>query len=312
MNEPVNSTPFIKASSQDQYGKKPLESWTGKVVGFDSQKDQIENGWGWRYKVRIMGDNSNIDNVTDDELSYAYVLLPTTAGSGGAFKLRSVRISQGDTVYGVRGGGGPTIILGVFTRTRSTTISDAPFGTKSGFYGDLEDNGIISGEFNEQVGPATPGGVPLINKSNRENPKDKVSEIGYDPNDDEIITDTQEKTNAKKNKTVMNVQNWAPGMPLTSELLTKLENAAANNEIDSEFYALALPQAVKQGLIDGDTAKVKEVTNRLKKDLLNLKTNIGDVDPATIKEIQKELESASGIDMTQTIEDLRNSFNRDK
>ena len=312
MTEPVNSTPFIKASIQDQYGKKPLENWFGKVVGFDSQKDQIENGWGWRYKVRIMGDNSDVDNVTDDQLSYAYSLLPTTAGSGGAYKLRSVRISQGDTVHGIRGPGGPLTITGVFPRTRNTILSDAPFGTKSGFYGDLEDNGIISGEFNEQVGPATPGGVPLINKSNRENPEDKVSEIGYDPNDDEIITDTQEKTNAKKNKTVMNVQNWVPGMPLTSELLTKLENAAANNEIDSEFYALALPQAVKQGLIDGDTAKVKEVTNRLKKDLLNLKTNIGDVDPATIKEIQKELESASGIDMTQTIDDLRNSFTRDK
>ena len=312
MTEPVNSTPFIKASIQDQYGKKPPEIWIGKVVGFESQKDQIENGWGWRYKVRIMGDNSDVDNVTDDQLSYAYSSLPTTAGSGGAYKLRSVRISQGDTVFGFRGGGGPTMIIGVLPRTRSTTLSDAPFGTKSGFYGDLEDNGIISGEFNEQVGPATPGGVPLINKSNRNNPKEKVSEIGYDPNDAEIITDTQEKTNAKKNKTVMNVQNWVPGMPLTSELLTKLENAAANNEIDSEFYALALPQAVKQGLIDGDTAKVKEVTNRLKKDLLNLKTNIGDVDPATIKEIQKELESASGIDMTQTIEDLRNSFNRDK
>ena len=102
MSEPVNSTPFIKASSQDQYGKKPLESWTGKVVGFDSQKDQIENGWGWRYKVRIMGDNSDVDNVTDDQLSYAYSLLPTTAGSGGA-ELRSVRISQGDTVFGFRG-----------------------------------------------------------------------------------------------------------------------------------------------------------------------------------------------------------------
>ena len=47
---------------------------------------------------------------------------------------------------------------------------------------------------------STTGGVPLINKSNRENPKDKVSEIGYDPNDAEIITDTQEKTNAKKIK----------------------------------------------------------------------------------------------------------------
>ena len=41
-----------------------------------------------------------------------------------------------------------------------------------------------------------------------------------------------------------------------SELLTKLENAIENNEIDPEFYALAL-QAVKQGLIDGDTAKVR-------------------------------------------------------
>ena len=41
-----------------------------------------------------------------------------------------------------------------------------------------------------------------------------MSEIGYDPNDAEIITDTQEKTNAKKNKTVMNVQNWVPGMLL--------------------------------------------------------------------------------------------------
>ena len=301
-----------KINDRSLYGKTPLESWVGTVVSYDAQKEQIEGGWGWRYKVRIMGDNSDVDNVTDDQLSYAYSSLPTTAGSGGAYKLRSVRISQGDTVHGIRGHGGPLTITGVFPRTRNTILSDAPFGTKSGFYGDLEDNGILSGEFNEQVGPATPGGVPLINKSNRENPKDKVSEIGYDPNDDEIITDTQEKTNAKKNKTVMNVQNWAPGMPLTSELLTKLENAAANNEIDSEFYALALPQAVKQGLIDGDTAKVKEVTNRLKKDLLNLKTNIGDVDPETIKEIQKEVESASGIDMTQTIEDLRNSFTRDK
>ena len=83
-----------------------LKSWTGKVVCFDSQKDQIDEGWGWRYKVRIMGDNSDNDTVDDGELSYAICLLPTTAGSGGAYKLRSVRISQGDMVYGVYGGDG--------------------------------------------------------------------------------------------------------------------------------------------------------------------------------------------------------------
>ena len=48
-----------------------------------------------------------------------------------------------------------TLILGVFPRTRSTTLSNDPFGTMSGFYGTLVNNGVISGEFNEQVGPAT-------------------------------------------------------------------------------------------------------------------------------------------------------------
>lgn len=305
MSEPVNSTPFIKASSQEQYGKKPLESWTGKVVGYESQKDQIENGWGWRYKVRIMGDNSNIDNVTDDELSYAYVLLPTTAGSGGAFKLRSVRISQGDTVYGVRGGGGPTIILGVFTRTRSTTISDSIFGTKSGFYGELENNGIISGEFNEQAGPATPGGVPLIDKSNRSDASEKVQDIGIDPNIEGTVSNTEEKTNAKKNNTKTNPEDWLPGMPLTSQLLSKLEDAATNNEIDPELYALAIPQAVKQGLLDGDTAKVKEITNQLKKDLFNLKTNFKDVSPETLRDIKLELESSTGIDLESAVDEIK-------
>ena len=190
MSESTSKTPFIKSSSQDQYGKKALQSWSGKVVSYEAQKDQIDNGWGWRYKVRILGDHSNVDNVGDDELSYAYALLPTTAGSGGAYKLRSARISQGDMVYGVRGGGGPTLILGVFPRTRQTTISDAPFGTKSGFYGTLVKNGTISGEFNEQIGPATPGGISEANKSNRPDPSDNVQKIGIDPKEEGVVSDS--------------------------------------------------------------------------------------------------------------------------
>ena len=44
-------TPFTKTNSKSIYGKTPLESWVGTVVSFGSQKDQIEGGWGWRYKV---------------------------------------------------------------------------------------------------------------------------------------------------------------------------------------------------------------------------------------------------------------------
>ena len=59
-----------------------------------------------------------------EKLDYAYCLLPTTAGSGGAYKLRSVRISQGDYVFGVKGGGGPTIIIGVMPRTSKQVLQD--------------------------------------------------------------------------------------------------------------------------------------------------------------------------------------------
>ena len=181
MSEHSTSTPFIKGSTQDQYGQIPLKSWTGKVVSFDSQKDQLESGWGWRYKVRIMGDNSDNDTVEEDDLSYAFCLLPTTAGSGGAYKLRSVRISQGDMVYGVYGGDSPRLILGVFPRTSKTSLSGGKFGTLSGFYGSLKNTGIISGEFNEQIGPQTPGLPNEINKSNRAISQREVQSIGVDP-----------------------------------------------------------------------------------------------------------------------------------
>ena len=174
----TSKTPSIKSSSQDQYGKKPLQSWSGKVVSFDSQKDQIDSGWGWRYKVRILGDNSNVDNVSDGELSYAFALLPTTAGSGGAYKLRSARISQGDMVYGIRGGGGPTLILGVFPRTREAV-------TTAGFTANVK-KGLAPVEISEQGGAP----IPVLNDNKntkgptnpKETPKEKLQkEMGLDP-----------------------------------------------------------------------------------------------------------------------------------
>ena len=145
-----------KVNDRSLYGKTPLESWVGTVVSYDAQKDQIEGGWGWRYKVRIMGDNTQSDTITDDKLDYAICLLPTTAGSGGAFKLRSVRISQGDFVYGVKGGGGPMMILGVFPRTNNQVLGSGHFKNSSGFTGSLSKNNTLNGEFNEQIGPKTP------------------------------------------------------------------------------------------------------------------------------------------------------------
>jgi len=256
-------TPFTKPNSNSQYGKTPLESWVGTVVSYDSQKEQIEGGWGWRYKVRIMGDNTNTDQITDQQLSYAYVLLPTTAGSGGAYKMRSVRISQGDFVYGVRGGGAgaPTMILGVFPRTSQQSSGSGNFANTSGFTGGLNKTKTLSGEFNEQKGPATPNVTPLDpkeqNLSNRPDLSENVETIGYDTNDDVIIDDVEEKLTPP---TTDPSTPWEVGTPITKGQLEYIMNGVRNppdpnyNYTDTQIVA-AISQANYQNLISDSLAE---------------------------------------------------------
>ena len=256
-------TPFTKPNSNSQYGKTPLESWVGTVVSYDSQKEQIEGGWGWRYKVRIMGDNTNTDQITDQQLSYAYVLLPTTAGSGGAFKMRSVRISQGDFVYGVRGGGAgaPTMILGVFPRTSQQSSGSGNFSNTSGFTGGLKKTKTLSGEFNEQKGPATPNVTPLDpkeqNLSNRPDLSENVETIGYDANDDAIIDNVEEKLTPP---TTNPSTPWEVGDPITKAQLEYILNGVTNppdpnyNYTDTQIVA-AISQANYQNLISDSLAE---------------------------------------------------------
>ena len=262
-------TPFTKPNSNSQYGKTPLESWVGTVVSYDAQKEQIEGGWGWRYKVRIMGDNTNTDQITDQQLSYAYVLLPTTAGSGGAFKMRSVRISQGDFVYGVRGGGSgaPTMILGVFPRTSQQSSGSGNFANTSGFTGGLKKTKTLSGEFNEQKGPATPNVTPLDpkeqNLSNRPDLSGNVETIGYDTNDDAIIDNAEEKLTPP---TTDPSTPWEVGNPITKGQLEYILNGVTNppdpnyNYTDTQIVA-AISQANEQNLISESLAET--ATNKL-------------------------------------------------
>ena len=251
-------TPFTKTNSKSIYGKTPLESWVGTVVAFSSQKDQIEGGWGWRYKVRIMGDNTNTDQITDQQLSYAYVLLPTTAGSGGAHKMRSVRISQGDFVYGVRGGGAgaPTMILGVFPRTASQSSGDGNFKNLSGFGYTLNNNGILKGgaggEFNEQKGPDTPGVSALDpkkqNLSNRPDPSPLVSTLGVDPKSKKIVDDVETKI---KPKTVPGNTEWKEtpkGNPINTEQVKFILKNWDGKNYTSDYIESVIDQAGSQNL----------------------------------------------------------------
>jgi len=264
-------TPFSKVNSKTQYGKTPLESWVGTVVSFETQKEQLDVGWGWRYKVRIMGDNTNSDSIKDENLDYAYVLLPTTAGSGAAFKLRSVRISQGDFVYGVRGGGAgaPTIILGVFPRTSEQTAGSGKFANLSGFYGSLKKNKTLTGEFNEQIGPKTPTTDPVgpknYSKAEKKEPSDKAKELGVIAGGDENVN-VEEKLTPKK--IFLSLKDYAQNLLKGKDAVNSKENLdqiikdvnekedRTQKDIDAAITAIKVSK--DQDLIEKTVAKEKE------------------------------------------------------
>ena len=164
--------------------------WIGKVVAFDSQADQVTGqGWGWRYKVRIMGDYSEQDGIEDKDVIYAMVLLPATAGSGAREMMQTPRISQGDTVIGrfLADDDQAPIIDGVLPRTKSDKLGDGKFDQKKGFTeGTVE--GLLGGqEFNENDNVSTPGlktckGVQKGAGIGRNTPIKALTNMGLDPN----------------------------------------------------------------------------------------------------------------------------------
>ena len=72
----------------------------GRIAPVEAQGTQVDGaGWAWRYKVRIMDKHTPDKSVLpDDDLPWAQVLLPVTAGSGGANYAISPQLNVGDTV----------------------------------------------------------------------------------------------------------------------------------------------------------------------------------------------------------------------
>ena len=102
--------------------------WMGQVAPFNEEEIDGEN-WGRRYRVRIYGyhpDNETL--LSNDDLPYAQVMLPTTAGTGGAGVGQPPRLSGGDTVFGFFLDGNDSqqpIIMGSLPRTAESSTSSA-------------------------------------------------------------------------------------------------------------------------------------------------------------------------------------------
>ena len=120
-------------------GRDGFRWWIGQIPPVEAWDGQANNeGWGNRYKVRILGYHpySKAD-LSDDDLPWAGVVIPPTAGTGAANYAQSVRIKPGDVVIGffLDGDNGQLpMIMGSFGRTNQVA-QDAPSGAFVPFTG---------------------------------------------------------------------------------------------------------------------------------------------------------------------------------
>ena len=147
-------------------GRDGFRWWVGQIAPFESGSGQGEQsnggGWGNRAKVRILGYHPFDDQeLGNDDLPWAQVLLPTTSGSGAANTGTNTKLKPSDYVFGFFLDGDNAqipVIIGVFGRSSEVSqetyspTATPPFVPFTGYTGKIEKpNGTLApDESNEQ------------------------------------------------------------------------------------------------------------------------------------------------------------------
>ena len=190
-------------------GRDGFRWWIGQVAPEKAQGDQINqagDSWGNRIKVRIMGYHpQNTVELKDDELPWAQVLLPTTAGSGGGGFSRSIRIVPGDSVFGFFLDGDDAqlpVIIGTFGRSKSGYIAGeytSPFVPFTGYTSqNPPSNYFANTEVGDQSGSAsTP--IPVALGSENAEKVNETQKSAFDKALGDAISEVEQKYREVKN-----------------------------------------------------------------------------------------------------------------
>ena len=113
--------------------------WIGQVADDSTWRDNISSGkisdknsvpgWGYRYKVRIIGlHDQEEETLKSEELPWAQVMYPITAGSGGGSSGQTPNIRQGMFVFGFFLDGQDQqvpVIMGVLGNNGQTALANS-------------------------------------------------------------------------------------------------------------------------------------------------------------------------------------------
>ena len=111
--------------------------WIGQVADDSTWRDNISSGkisdknsvpgWGYRYKVRIIGlHDQEEETLRSEELAWAQVMYPVTAGGGQSSASQTPNLRQGNFVFGFFLDGQDQqvpVIMGVLGNNAQTSLS---------------------------------------------------------------------------------------------------------------------------------------------------------------------------------------------
>ena len=131
-------------------GRDGFRWWIGQICSAAEQANQLNGGgWGWRFKVRIMGYHPySIVELPDKDLPWAICMLGVTDGTGAGNRATTVALSQGDVVLGFfldGDNGQQPVIMGAFGNTLQKPSSDIPlpFTPFTGYTGRVKNDGSV-------------------------------------------------------------------------------------------------------------------------------------------------------------------------
>ena len=152
---------MANTSDLDFYGLSTNE-WIGMVLPYKSQKNQVDGaaGFGYRYRVAIMGNHPSDNSIKDEDIVFAIVALGVSDGTGAGNRQKTPAISQGDVVLGKFLDGDRRqnpVIMNVLGRTEGIKYGKGRFEAKSGFVGSTHAAGLFDRqESSEAHGPCSP------------------------------------------------------------------------------------------------------------------------------------------------------------
>ena len=234
----------------------------------DSNEDEEYKGFGERYRVRIQGYHPTLDceAVPDEELPFAYVMYPPTAGGGGRGSFQSANLVQGNFVFGWFIDGEDAqipIIMGVLGYNDYQAVAKQTEGCVnqtpiSGYDQEQEGNEVPSYSVREGSG----GKVEQQENAKGQPNNDLITESAQGSNSQKEMASKENNERGKEEEALAKPEDCEP-MP-TSKIQKDLQNVIYEVErVQRSVYdireAISMGSADIEGKINGLKGKANQL-----------------------------------------------------